>query len=94
MHNWIDHFKMQFHQLHASGHISKDQLVEMVNEIQSKKVFPVHTEINKYSKPIATAFKSLNKRKPMQCRVPTATEKFWLSNKLKLIATLLLLHSS
>lgn len=31
MHNWMDHFKMQFHQLHASGHIAKDQLVEMVS---------------------------------------------------------------
>ena len=44
MHNWIDHFKMQFHQMHASGHMSKDSLVEMVNYIQPKKAFPVHTE--------------------------------------------------
>jgi ribonuclease J len=44
MHNWINHFKMQFHQLHASGHMSKDQIVEMINEIQARRVFPVHTE--------------------------------------------------
>jgi ribonuclease J len=44
MHNWIDHFKMIFHQLHASGHMNKEQLVEMVNYIQPKRAFPVHTE--------------------------------------------------
>lgn len=44
MHNWLDHFKMHFHQLHASGHINKNQLVEMIDYIKPKKVFPVHTE--------------------------------------------------
>jgi ribonuclease J len=44
MHNWIDHFEMQFHHLHASGHMNKDQLIEMVNCIQPKRAFPVHTE--------------------------------------------------
>ncbi len=44
MHNWLDHFKLNFHQVHASGHISKDQLIEMVKEIQPTKAFTVHTE--------------------------------------------------
>jgi ribonuclease J len=44
LHNWIDRFKMQFHQMHASGHMKKEQLVEMINYIQPKIVFPVHTE--------------------------------------------------
>jgi ribonuclease J len=44
MHNWLDHFQMHFHQLHASGHINKNQLVDMVNYIKPKRVFPVHTE--------------------------------------------------
>ncbi len=44
MHNWIDHFKMQFHQLHASGHMNKTHLIEMINQIQAKTTFPVHTE--------------------------------------------------
>jgi len=44
MHNWIDHFKLEFHQLHASGHMNKEQLVEMVQYINPKQVFPVHTE--------------------------------------------------
>jgi ribonuclease J len=44
MHNWIDHFKMHFHQLHASGHLSRDQLVDVIKYVQPKRVFPVHTE--------------------------------------------------
>jgi len=44
MHNWIDHFKMHFHQLHASGHLNKDQLVDLINYIRPEQVFPVHTE--------------------------------------------------
>jgi mRNA degradation ribonuclease J1/J2 len=35
---------MHFHQLHASGHLNKDQLVDLINYIQAKQVFPVHTE--------------------------------------------------
>jgi hypothetical protein len=50
MHNWLDHFKMNFHQVHASGHMSKEQLVEMVKEIQPKRAFPVHTENQKLFK--------------------------------------------
>lgn len=44
MHNWLNHFKMHFHQVYASGHINKEQLVEMINYIQPKRTFPVHTE--------------------------------------------------
>jgi ribonuclease J len=44
MHNWIDHFKMHFHQLHASGHMDRKQLEDLIRYIQPKKVFPVHTE--------------------------------------------------
>ena len=44
MHNWLNHFGLQFHQIHASGHIAKEQLVEMINYIAPKRLFPVHTE--------------------------------------------------
>jgi ribonuclease J len=44
MHNWIDHFRMCFHQLHASGHLNKDELVALIKKVQPKRVFPVHTE--------------------------------------------------
>lgn len=44
MHNWLAHFKMSFHQLHASGHLNKKELTEIINLINPKKLFPIHTE--------------------------------------------------
>jgi mRNA degradation ribonuclease J1/J2 len=44
MHNWLNHFNMNFHQLHASGHMNRMELVERINKVKSKKVFPIHTE--------------------------------------------------
>jgi ribonuclease J len=44
LHNWTDRFAMGYHQLHASGHASKDEIFSMVKEINAKKLFPVHTE--------------------------------------------------
>ncbi len=43
MRNWLKHFKMEFHQLHASGHLNRKELLEMIKQINPKKVFPVHT---------------------------------------------------
>lgn len=44
MHNWLDHFKLHFHQMHASGHMNKEQLAETISYIKPKMLFPVHTE--------------------------------------------------
>jgi len=44
MRNWLDHFGLQFHQLHASGHINREQLTKVIGEVKPKKIFPVHTE--------------------------------------------------
>jgi len=44
LHNWIDHFGMKFHQLHASGHLSGKQVASLIHTIKPKKVFPIHTE--------------------------------------------------
>ena len=44
MRNWLDHFKMQFHQLHASGHMNKQQITGLINYIKPKRIFPIHTE--------------------------------------------------
>jgi ribonuclease J len=44
MHNWLDHFKMQFHQLHASGHMNRQQLTRLISYVKPKRVFPIHTE--------------------------------------------------
>ncbi len=44
MHNWLDHFGLRFHQLHASGHLDRGQIGDLVDHIGAGKVFPVHTE--------------------------------------------------
>ncbi len=64
MHNWLDHFKLQFHQVHASGHMSKEELVEMVKEISSKKGFAVHTENQKLFKSCCDQMQVIKKEKP------------------------------
>jgi ribonuclease J len=33
MHNWLNHFKVRFHQLHASGHMNRRQLTNLINYI-------------------------------------------------------------
>lgn len=43
-HNWLDHFGFKFHQAHASGHCSKEEIFQVIEEIKPRKVFPVHTE--------------------------------------------------
>jgi ribonuclease J len=53
LHNWLDHFGMQFHQLHASGHLNREQIGSLVTEINAKKVFPVHTENQQLFKQIS-----------------------------------------
>jgi ribonuclease J len=44
MRNWLDHFGLHFHQLHASGHLTRDQLVALIKLIRPSRIFPVHTE--------------------------------------------------
>ena len=44
MHNWLNHFKIEFHQLHSSGHLNREQISSLINDINPKRVFPVHTE--------------------------------------------------
>ncbi len=43
VHNWLGHFKMQFNQLHASGHLNK-KIANLISYVKPKKVFPIHTE--------------------------------------------------
>lgn len=42
--NWCKHFKLNNHQLHASGHASKGEIFEIAREINARKIFPVHTK--------------------------------------------------
>jgi ribonuclease J len=44
LHNWLDHFGLAFHQMHASGHASGPELLEIVREVAPTFVYPIHTE--------------------------------------------------
>jgi len=44
MNNWLQHFGLRFHQVHASGHCPSKDLVHIVNRIQPRRLVPVHTE--------------------------------------------------
>jgi ribonuclease J len=44
MHNWLRHFSLKLHQLHASGHMGRRELLEAVELINPTKVYPIHTE--------------------------------------------------
>jgi ribonuclease J len=41
---WIDHFGMAKFQSHCSGHAGGKDLLQAASEINSKRIFPVHTE--------------------------------------------------
>ncbi len=43
-HNWLKHFGLSFHQMHASGHCSGPELSEIARAMRPKRLFPVHTE--------------------------------------------------
>lgn len=44
LHNWLDRFSMEHHQLHASGHASKEEIFAMIDGISAKSLIPVHTQ--------------------------------------------------
>ena len=41
---WLKHFKLRFHQAHASGHCSLADLKWLIGKIKPKVVMPVHTQ--------------------------------------------------
>ena len=42
--NWLEHFGLSYHQMHASGHCSFTELGDVIRTIGPKMVFPIHTE--------------------------------------------------
>jgi ribonuclease J len=43
MDRWLNHFSLEFHQIHASGHCSQSHLKKVVDKIKPKQIIPVHT---------------------------------------------------
>jgi ribonuclease J len=44
LHNWLDHFQLEYHQLHASGHMSTRELQKAIDKIDPDVLYPIHTE--------------------------------------------------
>jgi ribonuclease J len=44
LHNWLGHFGLKYHQLHASGHMSRADLRDALDMIKPGMVFPMHTQ--------------------------------------------------
>jgi ribonuclease J len=42
--NWLDRFGMERHQMHCSGHAKGKDLFEVIQIVDPKMLFPVHTE--------------------------------------------------
>ena len=42
--NWIDWFKLDFQQAHASGHANMSEIFSMIREIDPALVLPIHTQ--------------------------------------------------
>jgi ribonuclease J len=42
--NWVNHFGLEYVQLHASGHISRGELSDALATVRPERVYPVHTE--------------------------------------------------
>jgi len=44
MHHWLEYFGLVYHQLHASGHLSREEVAAAIAQVNPKVVIPVHTE--------------------------------------------------
>ena len=43
--NWMKRYKLDFRaNIHASGHASGKEILDMINKINPKKIFPIHTD--------------------------------------------------
>ncbi|MDD5337593.1 MAG: hypothetical protein PHS02_03865, partial [Candidatus ainarchaeum sp.] len=42
--NWLDRFGLEHHQLHASGHAGMEEIFGMGDEINPKRIIPIHTQ--------------------------------------------------
>jgi ribonuclease J len=43
--NWMEHFGIEFHKAHCSGHASKEDIANMIEAIDPEMLIPVHTNV-------------------------------------------------
>ena len=48
MGNWVDHFGFSYSQIHASGHAKGVEVGALVNNIDTERTIPIHTEYPDY----------------------------------------------
>ncbi|MCS7132028.1 MAG: MBL fold metallo-hydrolase [Hadesarchaea archaeon] len=42
--SWLEHFNLRYRHLHASGHLSSDEVFRLIEDVAPKLVIPVHTK--------------------------------------------------
>jgi ribonuclease J len=42
--NWLTHFSMELHQIHASGHAPQKDIGNIIDDIRPRTLIPIHTE--------------------------------------------------
>jgi len=43
--SWMEHFGIEFHKAHCSGHASKEDIAKMIELIDPEILIPVHTTV-------------------------------------------------
>ena len=72
--NWFQLFKIpesNIYQVHCSGHMRREELIEMIKEIHPKKIFPIHTKN-------AHIFTKMNLPKDIEVIEPQKGKKYLL----------------
>ncbi|MDI6819316.1 MAG: MBL fold metallo-hydrolase [Candidatus Hodarchaeaceae archaeon] len=41
--SWLEHFNLSYRYFHSSGHLSRDEVFEVIGQVDPKRVIPVHT---------------------------------------------------
>jgi ribonuclease J len=56
--NWLDHFGLPMYHIHCSGHIMPSELKASIEQINPRRLFPIHTEYpGLYAKYVSDAAK-------------------------------------
>ena len=62
--HWLEHFGLQYVQLHASGHCSGPELLEIAREVGARRTFPIHTEHPEHFREIPGVVDPVRLREP------------------------------
>jgi ribonuclease J len=67
MRNWLNYFNLKFFQAHCSGHMCGNDLKELIEEVQPKILFPIHTEWPGMFRSLTPKTKMIKKGKTFTC---------------------------